>query len=52
MRTGGFGAFLELLGYPGIFRQMTSLKKNFWMYMDGGLFMRCGRNTGTVCSGF
>lgn len=35
MRTCGFGAFLELLGYPGLFRQLTRLKKNFWMDMDG-----------------
>lgn len=52
MRTCGFGALLEQLGYPGIFRQLTRLKKNCWMYMDGALFMRCGWNTRTVCSSF
>lgn len=52
MRTCGFDGLLERLGYPGLFRQLTRLKKNFWMYMDGALFRRCGWNTGTVCSGF
>lgn len=32
MRTCGFGALLELLGYPGVFRQLTRLKKNFYGY--------------------
>ena len=52
MRTGGFDALLELLGYPGVFRQLTRLKESCWMYMDGSLFRRCGWNTRTVCSGF
>ena len=29
---------LGLLGYPGIFRQLARLKKNFWMYMDGPVY--------------
>ena len=39
MRTCGFGALLEQLGYPGIFRQLARLKKNFWMYMDGPVYV-------------
>lgn len=35
MRTCGFDALLGLLGYPGGFWQLTRLKKNFWMDMDG-----------------
>lgn len=31
MRTCGFDALLEVLGYPGG-RQLTRLKKNCWMY--------------------
>lgn len=38
MRTCGFGALLELLGYPGIFRQLTRLKKNCWMYGWGPVY--------------
>ena len=32
MRTCGFDALLELLGYLGIFQQLTRLKKNFYGY--------------------
>ena len=38
MRTCGFGALLEQLGYPGLFRQLTRLKESCWMYMDGPVY--------------